>query len=68
MLASMAGHRCESCIPWELWARDEEWVLKSGSVVTRGSIPDHISFGNLPVFYPSTLEDYEGQGCERWGR
>jgi len=48
--------------------QDEEWTLKSGSIVTAGSIPDHISFGNLPIFYPGSLDDYEGQGGERWGK
>ncbi len=47
--------------------QDTEWKLPSGSVVTPGSIPDHISFGNKPIFYPGTLEDYEGQGGARWG-
>ena len=47
--------------------QDEERHLPSGSVVTPGSIPDHISFGGKPIFYPGTLEDYEGQGGERWG-
>ena len=35
--------------------------------VTPGSIADHVSFGDKPIFYPGTLEDYEGQGGERWG-
>lgn len=48
--------------------QDTEWELPSGSVVTPGSIPDHISFGNKPIFYPGTLEDYEGQGGPRWGK
>ncbi|MCL4693778.1 MAG: hypothetical protein KJ060_14855 [Candidatus Hydrogenedentes bacterium] len=48
--------------------QDDEWPLPSGSVVTPGSIPDHISFGNKPIFYPGTLEDYEGQGGPRWGK
>ncbi|MBN2311865.1 MAG: hypothetical protein JXR94_22995 [Candidatus Hydrogenedentes bacterium] len=48
--------------------QDEEWPLPSGSVVTPGSIPDHISFGNKPIFYPGTLEDHEGQGGPAWGK
>lgn len=47
--------------------QDAEWPLPSGSLVTPGSIPDHISFGNKPIFYPGTLEDYEGQGGPNWG-
>lgn len=47
--------------------QDSEWRLANGSVVTPGSIPDHISLGNKPIFYPGTLEDYEGQGGARWG-
>lgn len=47
--------------------QDERWDLPSGSIVPPGSIADHISFGDKPIFYPGTLEDYEGQGGERWG-
>ena len=47
--------------------QDERWELPSGSVVPSGSIADHISFGNKPIFFPGTIEDYEGQGGERWG-
>ena len=47
--------------------QDTEWELPSGSVVTPGSIPDHISFGGKPIFYPGTLDDYEGQGGPKWG-
>ena len=47
--------------------QDSEWRLPSGSIVPPGSIADHISFGDKPIFYPGTLEDYEGQGGERWG-
>ena len=47
--------------------QDSEWRLANGSVVTPGSVPDHVSFGNKPIFYPGTLEDYEGQGGPRWG-
>jgi len=45
----------------------EEWDTPSGSVVPRGAIADHITFGGLPIFFPGTLEDYEGQGMP-WGR
>ena len=47
--------------------QDTEWRLANGSMVPPGSVPDHISFGNKPIFYPGTLEDYEGQGGPRWG-
>ncbi len=47
--------------------QDTEWRLANGSVVPPGSVPDHVSFGNKPIFYPGTLEDYEGQGGPRWG-
>jgi glycogen debranching enzyme len=46
---------------------DEETVLKSGSVLPPGSIPDHISFGGVPIFFPGILDDYDAQGGERWG-
>lgn len=47
---------------------DADWALPSGSHVPAGAIPDHISFGNKPIFYPGTLDDYEGQGGPRWGK
>ena len=46
---------------------DEEIQLNSGSSIPPGSIPDHITFKGTPIFYPGTLEDYEGQGGEKWG-
>jgi hypothetical protein len=48
--------------------QDTDWALPSGSFVPAGSIPDHISFGGKPIFYPGTLEDLEGQGGPRWGK
>lgn len=48
--------------------QDTLWELPSGSIVPPDSIPDHISFGNKPIFYPGTLEDYVGQGGSRWGK
>ena len=48
--------------------QDEELELRSGSVVTRGSIADHISFSNKPIFYPGILDDYENQGGPQWGK
>ncbi len=46
---------------------DEKIALKSGSSIPPGSIPDHITFQDKPIFFPGTLEDYEGQGGEKWG-
>lgn len=46
---------------------DAEIVLPSGSVLPPGSIPDHISFGNVPIFFPGILEDYPAQGGPQWG-
>ena len=48
--------------------QDTEWQLPSGSVVPPGAIADHISFGGKPIFYPGTIEDYEGQGGPNWGK
>jgi len=48
--------------------QDEQWDLPSGSVVPPGAIADHITFGDKPIFYPGTLEDYDGQGGPRWGK
>lgn len=46
---------------------DRDRVLESGSVVVAGSIPDHITFGGKPIYYPGVLDDVEGQGGPRWG-
>ena len=46
----------------------EAWPLANGSIVPRGSIPDHISFGGKPIFFAGVLEDYEGQGGPKWGK
>ena len=46
---------------------DREISLKSGSVIPAGSIPDHITFRDQPIFFPGTINDFEGQGGERWG-
>ncbi len=48
--------------------QNEPWPLPNGSFVPRGAIPDHITFGGLPIFYAGTLEDYEGQGGPKWGK
>lgn len=42
--------------------------LASGSCVPSGSIPDHITFRGVPIFFPGTLDDDEHQGGELWGR
>jgi hypothetical protein len=44
------------------------WNLKSGSFVPKGAIADHITFGGSPIYYPGTLEDFEGQGGSNWGK
>lgn len=46
---------------------DNEVTLPSGSVLPPGSIPDHISFGGVPIFFPGNLQDYDTQGGEKWG-
>lgn len=47
----------------------DAWTpLPSGSVLPPGSVADHISFGNVPIFFPGILEDYQRQGGERWGK
>lgn len=47
---------------------DEEITLPSGSIVPPGSIPDHIGFGDVPIYFPGNLEDYPTQGGPQWGR
>jgi hypothetical protein len=45
---------------------DSDHRTRSGGQILRGSIADHITFDGLPIFYPGTLDDYEGQGGP-WG-
>ncbi len=45
---------------------DSTWTTKTGSLVPRGSIPDHIRIHDgLPVYFPGTY-DYVNQGNEIW--
>jgi hypothetical protein len=47
---------------------DSTWTTKTGSLVPRGSIPDHIRINDgLPVYFPGTY-DYVNQGNEIWMR
>lgn len=46
---------------------DHEIKLESGSYLPPGSIPDHITLQDKPIFFPGTLTDFEGQGGEKWG-
>jgi len=39
----------------------KDWETPSGSIVPRGSIPDHITFDNIPIYFPGT-NDYQDQG------
>lgn len=45
-----------------------EILLPSGSIVPAGAIPDHISFGGIPIFFPGNLQDYDTQGGPQWGK
>lgn len=47
--------------------QETDWKLPSGSYVPKGAIADHVTFGGKPIFYPGTLDDYEGQGGAQWG-
>lgn len=42
-------------------------TLPTGSTLPPGSIPDHISFGGVPIFFPGILQEYDKQGGEKWG-
>lgn len=45
---------------------DSTWTTKTGSLVPKGSIPDHIRINDgLPVYFPGTY-DYVNQGAELW--
>ncbi len=47
--------------------QDTLGALPSGSTVPPGSVPDHITLDGRPIFFPGTLDDFEGQGGPRWG-
>jgi glycogen debranching enzyme len=47
---------------------DEEIKLPTGAVLPPGSIPDHVSFGGVPIFFPGVLQDYDLQGGGQWGQ
>ncbi len=42
--------------------QDGSMLLPNGARVPPGSIPEHITFGGVPIFFPGTLDDYVGQG------
>jgi len=45
---------------------DSTWITATGSLVPKGSIPDHIRINDgLPVFFPGTY-DFVNQGNEIW--
>lgn len=44
--------------------QEGDWETASGSCVPNGSIVDHISLSNIPIFFPGTIDDYENQGGE----
>lgn len=46
---------------------DQLVTLPSGSTLPAGSIPDHVSFGGVPIYFPGILEEYDRQGGENWG-
>jgi len=39
----------------------------TGARVPPGAIPNHITFGGVPIFFPGTFDDYTGQGGGPWG-
>ena len=45
---------------------DVEVRLPTGAAIPSGSIPDHITFGGSPIYYPGTF-DPNAQGGEPWG-
>ena len=47
--------------------QEGDWRTPSGSFVPHGSIPDHITFDGLPIFFPGTVADYDIQGG-KWGK
>ncbi len=46
--------------------QDGAMMVPSGSFVPDGSIPDHITLSNRPIYFPGTLDDAHLQGG-RWG-
>ena len=47
--------------------REGDWNTSSGSFVPSGSIVDHVSLSDKPIFFPGTIDDYENQGGQ-WGK
>jgi len=47
--------------------QEDDWQTPSGSFVPHGSIPDHITFDGLPIFFPGTIAGYDIQGG-KWGK
>lgn len=47
---------------------DTEIVLPTGSVLPPGSIPDHVAFGDIPIFFPGVWDEYKAQGGPQWGK
>lgn len=47
--------------------QDGQMLLPTGARVPQGSIPDHVTFDGIPIFFPGTLNDYAGQGGGVWG-
>jgi hypothetical protein len=47
--------------------QDGQMLLPNGARVPQGSIPDHITFDGVPIYFPGTLDDYVGQGGGEWG-
>ncbi len=42
--------------------QDGDWATPSGSFVPNGSIVDHVSLSDKPIYFPGTIDDYENQG------
>lgn len=42
-------------------------LLPSGSRIPDGAVPDHVTFGGVPIFFPGTIDDDTHQGGATWG-
>ena len=45
-----------------------DWTVRPGVVVPACSVPDHINFDGLPIFYPGFYDREDKQGGPPWGK
>ncbi len=46
----------------------EDWHVRPGVIVPAYSVPDHINFDGMPIFYPGFYDSAIKQGGDPWGK